>query len=129
MRIVLAAAVSALVAMATQSAFAGDAAAGGKVFAQCRACHQIGPGAKNLVGPQLNATIGRKAGSIEGFAYSEQHKASNIVWDKDTLSIYLRDPKALIPNNKMVFPGLKTDQQIDDVIAFLLQYDAEGKTK
>lgn len=108
------------------TAQAQDAAAGEKVFAQCRVCHQIGPTAKNAVGPAQNGLIGRKAGTYPGYSYSEANKKSGLTWDEATLRDYLHDPKAKIPGTKMVFPGIKNDQQITDLIAFLKQYDASG---
>lgn len=108
---------------------AQDVAAGAKVFNQCRACHQVGENAKTLVGPKLNGIVGRKAGSIEGFAYSAANKDSGLTWDEATLTMYLHDPKAKVPGTKMIFPGLKSDTQIADVIAYLKQYDADGKMK
>lgn len=115
--------------LATAPARAQDAAAGAKVFNQCRACHQVGETAKNLIGPKLNGLFGRKAGSVEGFNYSQANKDSGITWDEATFTTYIKDPKARIPGTKMVYAGLKSDQQIADLIAFLKQYDADGKTK
>lgn len=108
-------------------ALAQDAEAGAKVYAQCRACHQIGPTAKNGVGPVHNGLIGRKAGSYPGYAYSAANKNSGLTWDEATFREYIHDPKAKIPGTKMVFPGIKNDQQITDLIAFIKQYDADGK--
>ncbi|EKS41631.1 c-type cytochrome [Afipia broomeae] len=108
-------------------ATAQDAAAGEKVFAQCRACHQIGESAKNAVGPVLNGLFGRKAGSIEGFNYSAANKNSGLTWDEATFRDYIKDPKAKIPGTKMIFPGLKDPKQIDDVVAYLKQFDSKGK--
>ena len=102
---------------------------GKAVFNKCRACHQVGPGARNLVGPSLNGLIGRKAGSIEGFNYSEANKNSGIVWDEATFREYIKNPKAKIPNTKMVFPGITDEKDINDLLAFLEQYSADGKTK
>jgi cytochrome c len=99
------------------------------VFNKCRACHQIGPGAKNLVGPELNGLIGRKAGSVAGFNYSEANKNSGITWDQATFREYIKNPKAKIPNTKMVFPGLTDEKDINDLLAFLEQYTPDGKTK
>lgn len=108
---------------------AGDAAAGEKVFLKCRACHQVGETAKNAVGPRLNGLFGRPAGSIEGYSYSPANKNSGIVWDEATFRDYIKGPQAKVPGTKMVFPGLKTDQEIDDIVAFLKQFDADGKKK
>jgi len=102
---------------------------GKAIFNKCRACHQIGPGAKNLVGPELNGLIGRKAGSVQGFNYSEANKNSGITWDEATFREYIKNPKAKIPNTKMVFPGLQDEKDISDLLAFLEQYSADGKTK
>lgn len=113
--------------LSTVSASAQDAAAGEKVFAQCKACHQVGETAKNAVGPLLNGLFGRKSGTIEGFNYSPANKNSGIIWDEATFREYIKDPKAKIPGTKMIFPGLKNPQQIDDIIAYLKQFDATGK--
>jgi len=115
--------------LATVPGHAQDAASGAKVFAVCRACHQIGEGAKNLVGPELNGVIGRKAGSVEGYSYSPANKNSGLTWDEATFREYIADPKAKVPGTKMTFPGLKDPKQIEDVLAYLKQYDATGKIK
>jgi cytochrome c len=120
----LAFAASVLTALPAQ---AQDAAAGEKVFAQCRACHQIGETAKNAVGPVLNGLFGRKAGTIEGYSYSPANKNSGITWDEATFREYIKDPKAKIPGTKMIYPGLKDEKRIDDLVAFLKQFDASGK--
>jgi cytochrome c len=106
---------------------AQDAASGEKVFLQCKACHQIGESAKNAVGPKLNGLFGRKAGTVEGFSYSSANKSSGITWDEATFREYIKDPKAKIPGTKMVFPGLKDPKQIDDIVAYLKQFEATGK--
>jgi cytochrome c len=108
-------------------AFAQDAANGEKVFAQCRACHQVGETAKNAVGPVLNGLFGRKSGSIEGYNYSDANKNSGISWDEATFADYIRDPRAKIPGTKMVYPGIKDEARVKDLIAFLKQFDASGK--
>jgi cytochrome c len=108
-------------------AYAQDAASGEKVFVQCKACHQVGENAKNGVGPVLNGLFGRKAGTIEGFSYSPANKNSGITWDEATFRDYIKDPKAKIPGTKMVFPGLKNPKQVDDIIAYLKQFESTGK--
>jgi cytochrome c len=108
-------------------AMAQDAAAGEKVFQKCRACHQVGETAKNGVGPVLNGLLGRKAGTIEGYSYTEANKNSGITWDEATLAEYLKNPKAKIPGTKMIFPGLPKDDEITNLIAFLKQYGPDGK--
>lgn len=114
-------------AMAQFSVFAQDAALGEKVFNKCRACHQIGEGAKTLVGPPLNGIVGRKAGSIEGYAYSDANKNSGITWDEAILTEYLKNPRAKIPGTKMIFIGIPNEADILNLVAFLKQYDADGK--
>jgi cytochrome c len=108
-------------------ALAQDATAGEKVFVPCKACHQIGETAKNVVGPVLNGVIGRKAGTVEGYNYSPANKNSGLTWDEATFRDYIKDPKAKVPGTKMVFAGIKDDQKITDLIGFLKQYDASGK--
>jgi nitrite reductase (NO-forming) len=102
----------------SSAADAGDAAAGRQVFRKCQACHSLEPG-KNVLGPSLAGVMGRKAGSVEGYNYSPAMKQANLVWDQKTLDGYLADPGKTIPGNKMPFPGLKTDHDRADVIAFL----------
>ena len=109
--------------------YAQDAASGEKIFVQCKACHQIGENAKNAVGPVLNGLFGRKAGTIEGFSYSAANKNSGITWDEATFREYIKDPKAKVPGTKMIFPGLKDPKQIDDIVAYLKQFDSTGKKK
>ncbi|WP_114945178.1 c-type cytochrome [Microvirga calopogonii] len=109
------------------SAQAQDAAAGEKVFTQCRACHQIGENAKNAVGPVLNGLIGRHSGSVEGYNYSPANKNSGITWDEATFREYIKDPRAKIPGTKMIFAGVKDEQKVNDLVAYLKQFDASGK--
>lgn len=113
--------------LSTVSASAQDAAAGEKVFAQCKACHQVGETAKNAVGPLLNGLFGRKSGTIDGFNYSPANKNSGITWDEATFREYIKDPKAKIRGTKMIFTGLKNPQQVEDIIAYLKQFDSSGK--
>ena len=112
---------------ATSTASAQDAAAGERVFAQCRTCHQLGETAKNGVGPQLNGIFGRKAGTVEGFAYSPVYKTLDKVWDPENFTVYIKDPRGVTPGTRMVFPGLKDDTQIANVVAYLKQYAPDGK--
>jgi cytochrome c len=118
-----------LVMTATGGARAQDAAAGEKVFAVCKACHQIGETAKNAVGPVLNGVIGRKAGTYHDYSYSEANKNSGLIWDEATFRDYIKDPRAKIPGTKMIYPGLKDEQKTGDLLAFLKQFDADGKKK
>jgi cytochrome c len=114
-------------ALSPMAVQAQDAANGEKVFAQCRACHQIGPTAKNAVGPHLNGLFGRAAGSVEGYNYSPANKNSGITWDEAVFKEYIKDPKAKIPGTKMVYAGLKDEKRIDDLIAYLKQFNASGQ--
>ena len=117
-------------AMATASgALAQDAAAGKTSFNKCLACHAIGEGAKNKVGPELNGLDGRKSGTAEGYSYSDANKNSGITWNKDQFLDYIKDPKAKIPGTKMAFAGIKNEKEANDLWAFVSQYDKDGKTK
>ena len=111
------------------SAMAQDAAAGKSSFNKCLACHAIGEGAKNKVGPELNGIDGRKSGTAEGYSYSEANKNSGITWNKEQFLDYIKDPKAKIPGTKMVFAGIKNEKEANDLWAFLAQYDKDGKVK
>ena len=114
---------------AASGALAQDAAAGKTSFNKCLACHAIGEGAKNKVGPELNGLDGRKSGTTEGYSYSTANKDSGITWGKDVFLEYIKDPKAKIPGTKMVFAGIKNEKEANDLWAFLAQYDKDGKTK
>ena len=108
---------------------AQDVAKGESQFKKCLPCHKIGPGAKNLVGPVLNGLNGRKAGSVPDYNYSDANKNSGIVWDEATFREYIKDPRAKIPGTKMTFPGIKNEQEINDLWAYLKQFDADGNIK
>jgi cytochrome c len=122
----------ALAASAAMAWAAGDPAAGEKIFVTrkvCSNCHQVGEGAKNFVGPELNGVVGRKAGTVDGYHYSPANKNSGITWDEAMLKKYLKNPREVVPGTKMAFPGLSNDQDIDNVIAYLAQFDADGKKR
>jgi cytochrome c len=114
---------------AAAPAMALDPAAGAKDFIVCRACHQIGPGAKIAVGPVLNGVVGRKAGTYPGFDYSEANKTSGIVWTPEELDKYLTSPQTVVPHTKMIFPGIKDEQKRQDIIAYLEQFNPDGSKK
>jgi cytochrome c len=116
----------ALVASTGQS-LAQNAEAGERVFAQCRACHQVGEGARNLVGPQLNGMFGRMSGTVQGYSYTDANKNANITWDDATFRDYIVDPRRKVPGTKMAFAGIRNPQQVTDLIAYLKQFDAAGK--
>ncbi|MBR1250320.1 cytochrome c family protein [Bradyrhizobium sp. AUGA SZCCT0169] len=115
--------------MAVSGALAQDVTAGKSSFNKCMACHAIGEGAKNKVGPELNGLEGRKSGTTAGYSYSEANKNSGITWSKDVFLEYIKEPKAKIPGTKMVFAGIKNEKEASDLWAFLAQYDKDGKTK
>ena len=123
-----AAAAFALIGLSGQ-AFAQDAEAGEKSFAKCRACHQIGETAKNSVGPNLNGLIGRHSGAVEGYNYSDANKNSGLTWDEATFKEYIKNPRAKVPGTKMVFAGITNETEIDNLIAYLKQFDKDGKKK
>ena len=118
---------AALVLGGSTVASAQNAAEGEKVFAVCRACHQIGPTAKNGVGPAQNGLIGRTAGTYPGYNYSPAMKNSGLTWDEATFREYIKDPRAKVPGTKMVYAGLKDEQRVNDIVAYLKQFDATGK--
>lgn len=119
---------TALVACA-MPALAQDIAAGEKSFRKCLPCHSIGEGAKNKLGPVLNGLEGRKAGTAEGYNYSEANKNSGLTWDEATFKEYITDPRAKIPGTKMIFPGIKSEQERADLWAYLKQFGPDGKKK
>ncbi len=123
-----AAAAFALIGFAGQ-AMAQDAEAGEKSFAKCRACHQIGETAKNSVGPNLNGLIGRHSGAVEGYNYSDANKSSGLTWDEATFKEYIKNPRAKVPGTKMVFAGITNETEIDNLVAYLKQFDKDGKKK
>ena len=119
-----AAAVFAFVAAVPAWAQDDQIAAGEKVFKKCAACHAIGEGAKNKVGPELNGIVGRAAGGLPDFGYSEAMKeagAAGLVWNSETLHTYLENPKGMVPGTKMTFAGLKKVEDRDAVIAYITQ--------
>ena len=98
---------------------------GEDVFKKCKVCHDVGEGAKIKVGPPLNNIVGRKAGSLEAYPYSSDLKAlvaQGFVWDEKNLDKYLENPKTVVNKGKMVFPGLKDEQDRKDVIAYLKKF-------
>ena len=126
-------ALSALVIIASSAAataaLAQDAEAGKASFNKCLACHAIGEGAKNKVGPELNGIDGRKSGTAADYNYSDANKNSGITWSEAQFKEYIKDPKAKIPGTKMVFAGIKNEKEVNDLWAFISQFDKDGKIK
>jgi cytochrome c len=98
----------------------GEASRGQRVFnQQCRACHTLDKGGAQTTGPNLHGVFGRKAGTAEGYAFSDAMKNSGIVWDDATMIEYGRDPKGKVPGTKMIFNGVKQAGQLADLVAYL----------
>jgi cytochrome c len=115
--------------VAASAALAQDVAAGKSSFNKCLACHAIGEGAKNKIGPELNGLNGRKSGTAPDYSYSDANKNSGITWSEAEFKDYIKDPKAKIPGTKMIFAGIKNENEVNDLWAFIAQYDKDGKTK
>jgi cytochrome c len=120
---------AALIAGSTVAVVAQDAQKGATVFNQCMACHAIGPGAQTKIGPELNGLDGRKAGTVPNFSYSDANKNSGIVWNEASFKDYIKDPRAKVPGTKMIFAGVKNEQQVNDLWAYVSQFDADGNIK
>lgn len=121
--IVLAATASVLPAQAQ------DVAAGAQLFKTCHICHRIGPGAKNMVGPELNGLDGRHSGVAPGYHYSAANEKSGIVWNEASFTKYIKDPQADIPGTKMAFAGIKKPKDIANLWAYIKQFGPDGKKK
>jgi cytochrome c len=122
-------AVTALSLLPLAAVAEGDAAAGEKVFRKCQACHQVGEGAENKVGPALNGILGRAVGSVADFNYSDvfqQMNADGKVWTVEELSAYLEKPRDYAKGTKMSFAGLRKEEERADVIAYLATFSGEG---
>jgi cytochrome c len=124
---------SALVVIASSSlasvALAQDAAAGKTSFNKCLPCHAIGEGAKNKVGPELNGLDGRKSGTAPDYNYSDANKNSGITWNEAEFKVYIKDPKAKIPGTKMTFAGIKNENEVNNLWAYVSSFDKDGKQK
>ncbi|WP_448664188.1 c-type cytochrome [Sphingomonas sp. CJ20] len=108
---------------------AGNAVAGEAVFKRCAACHRVGPGAANGLGPALNGVVGRAPGAVAGFKYSPAMAGAKAVWSRDALSRFLASPRTAMPGTRMVFAGLPNAKDRDDVIAYLALYSPSGAKK
>lgn len=105
----------------THSAFAaGDAEAGGKLFAKtCGGCHSIGEGARGGFGPELNGIIGRPAGTTADYQYSDAMKNSGVVWTRDKLAAHIEAPKKVVSGTRMIFWGISDQEKIENILAYL----------
>jgi cytochrome c len=111
------------------TACAQDVDAGETSFKKCQPCHDIGEDAQNKVGPVLNGLDGRKAGTYEGYNYSDANKNSGITWNEASFKEYIKDPRGKIPGTKMIFPGIKNEQEADNLWAYIKQFGPDGKVK
>ena len=125
-RLIVAVALSAATAA---TALAQDAAKGEHSFMKCAPCHSIGPNAPNKIGPELNGLDGRHSGTAPNFSYSDANKNSGIVWNEATFKEYIKDPRAMIAGTRMIFPGIKNPQEVDDLWAYVRRFDADGNIK
>ncbi|MFZ2138007.1 MAG: cytochrome c family protein [Xanthobacteraceae bacterium] len=117
-------------AVCTGPSLAQDATAGEQVFKRlCLPCHDVGPEAKIKLGPPLNGVDGRKAGTFEGFNYSEANKSSGIVWSEQSFPTYIRAPMQAMPGTRMAFVGIKNDKDISDLWAYLKEFGPDGQKK
>ena len=110
---------AALVVMTASAEAAGDAKHGEEVFGRCAMCHNVVKGGGNGMGPNLFAVVGRKAGAVAGFPYSDKLKNSKIVWSEDNLRKWVKGPQKMVPGTRMVFAGITRSQDADDVVAYL----------
>lgn len=111
-------ALAAALLLGAARAAAGDAKAGEAIYERCAACHALG---HDRAGPRHCGLIGRRAGTVEGFAYSEAMKRSGIVWDRATLDRFLADPMGVVPGTSMGYAGVKDARERADLVAFLEQ--------
>jgi cytochrome c len=126
---IVTASVLAAIAVPASTASAQDVSAGEHQFGKCGPCHAVGPDAENKIGPVLNGLDGRHSGTAPNYSYSEANKNSGIVWDEASFKDYIKNPAAKVPGTKMTFVGMKNEQDINDLWAYLKQFDADGNIK
>ncbi len=106
-----------------ETAFAdGHADVGERLFRRCASCHEVGPEARNKVGPHLNEIMGRAAASVEGFRYSRALTAmadDGLVWDEDMMDAFLTRPSDFVPGTRMSFSGVRKEEDRHELIVFL----------
>ncbi len=110
-----------LAAAAAAPAIAQEGDKGERVFKKCQACHALAPGEHTDKGPSLHGIFGRKAGTAEGYAYSEAMKSAGVVWSDETLDAFLADSQGVVPGNTMNFSSLRKPEDRAAVIAYLRQ--------
>ena len=111
------------------AAEAQDSAAGKAAFGRCQACHAVGAGAKNKLGPELNGLASRKAGAVAGYQYSPALKSSGFAWDQTSFADFMKNPRTKVPGNKMAFAGMKDQAEIASLWAYLTRFNADGSSK
>jgi cytochrome c len=120
--------IGAMVLASAGHASAQDLMAGEASFRKCQPCHDVGEAAKNKLGPELNGLDGRKAGTAEGYAYSDADKNSGIVWSEASFKEYLENPQEKMPGTKMIL-SVKNEKEVADLWAYLKQFGADGKKR
>jgi cytochrome c len=120
---------AALIAASAGTAMAQDVEKGTNSFKKCLPCHSIGPGAQNKVGPVLNGLDGRKAGTFNGYNYSDAMKNSGITWGEAVFKEYIGGPMQKVPGTRMAFAGVRDPKEVEDLWAYLSQFNAEGQKK
>jgi cytochrome c len=111
------------------AAEAQDSAAVKAAFGKCQACHAVGAGAKNKLGPELNGLADRKAGAVAGYQYSPAMKSSGFAWDQSSFADFMKNPRTKVPGNKMAFAGMKDQAEIASLWAYLTRFNADGSSK
>lgn len=111
--------VAVLVLMTAAPAFAADPVQGRRQFAPCSACHTVDAGGPDKIGPNLHGLFGRTAGTKPGYSYSNAMKKAGFAWDEDKIAAYITKPQAMVPGNKMSFPGVAAPEARDNIVAYL----------
>ena len=117
------------IAASSGTVLAQDLEAGEASFRKCAPYHSVGEDAANKVGPALNGLDSRKAGTVEGFSYTDSNKNSGITWNEETFKEYIKDPRAKVPGTKMIFAGIKSDKEVTDLWGYLKQFAVNGNKK
>src|SRR5712672_352906 len=113
----------------SDTAPAQDSAADKAVFGKCQACHAVGPGAKNKLGPELNGLAGRQASAAAGYQHSPALKSAGFTWDQSTFADFMQNPRTKVPGNKMAFAGMRDQSEIARLWAYLSHFNVDGSSK